>query len=330
MRAENPENIKKCPKCSCALPGHSSDCPIFIKAMEVIKKRRAEQRKKEEEKTRLEIKTEFELSPEEEEDVEKKQRMFSSGDGEEKEKILEKESGIIVSGLGKKEKCKECGFTQGHRDDCSLGKKEFEEFKQMFTGKEVEIIEAPQTVIKREPISPAKIKPETKEEEKIKLKEKEKAILPAKLENIKNYLVRDVLKISYDFATSGGRIKFVDLIKEMKEKPKSVSALLKQSVSETLKGEVKELWTGKQRAKHFEQLDSVIKNGFEKIFKETGLFADEQKEIVCYLIKNMKKELAEAGIEEESVAPIIKNIIAKYFLTREDLKNRGRELGLLE
>lgn len=329
MGTENPENIKKCPKCSRALPEHSSDCPIFIRALEVIKKRRAEQRKKEREEAGPEAKTEFKLSPKEEEDVEKKQRMFSSGDGG-KEEILETKSERMVSGMVKKEKCKECGFIQGHHNDCSRGKNEFEEFKKIFTGRWVETIEAPQIVIEKKPISPAKIKPEIKEEEKIKLEEKEKAILPAKLEKIKNYLVRDILKISYDFATSDKRIKFMDLIKEMKEKPKSISALLKQSVSETLKGEIKELWTGEQRAKHFEQFGSVIKNGFEKKFKETELFAGEQKEIVCYLIKNMKKELAEVGIEEEGVAPIIKNIIAKYFLTGEDLKNEGRELGLLE
>lgn len=216
--------------------------------------------------------------------------------------------GTSIGGVTE-EKCRECGQPRGHSDKCSIGMKELEEWTSSFKGVTYEHYDDTDTKPFMAPFEDVDVggPPEFKS-----------FILPLspEFEAVKTMLIRDVLKAAYNFATTGGKIKLTDLMKETKTKTKDISTLLQQNIFETLRG--KELLTEEERAKHIEKLRQSVKFHFDKAFAAQKATDHERKNLIIHLVAEMDEAFKDIELKDEGATKSMKMMVARMFLPTEE------------
>ncbi len=144
--------------------------------------------------------------------------------------------------------------------------------------------------------------------------------LTGHMEMVKRTLSRDVLRSAYAFLTHNGKERLADVISQTRTKQKSVGTLLTQSVGKTLKGDVKGLWQEEIGAKHMAQFKNVLKHGFKRVFEEQHILGPQRHEVLFHLVKEMQEDFADIEKKDPGATKIIKNILAREFLSAEDIR----------
>ncbi len=137
---------------------------------------------------------------------------------------------------------------------------------------------------------------------------------------VKQTLSRDVLRSAYSFLTHNGKDKLADVISQTRTQQKSVGKLLTQGVEKTLKGDVKGLWQEEIGAKHLAQFKNVLKHGFKRVFNEQNIIRAQRHDVLFHLVKEMQEDFADIEKNDPGATKIMKNIMAREFLSAEDIR----------
>ena len=137
---------------------------------------------------------------------------------------------------------------------------------------------------------------------------------------VKQTLSRDVLRSAYSFLTHNGKDKFADVISQTRTKQKDVGKILTQGIGKTLKGDVKGLLQEEISAKHLMQFKNVLKHGFKRVFDEQHIIGPQRHDVLFHLVKEMQEDFADIEKHDPGATKIMKNILAREFLSAEDIR----------
>lgn len=222
--------------------------------------------------------------------------------------------------------CKECGVERGHKEGCLTGRREFEEWRQLFGGRETLFHEGVE-----QPAGKIEVRQHTKITSASESHNAPKAQpgpeMTARLAAIRQHLIKNVLVFAYNFATNKGKVTLQDIFRAKRERPKEVSTLLKQDVIQTLKGGVKDLIIEEEKAKHLERMKHFIDMEFKKAFEENNLPINDSNMIIKDLIRNLDTYCSDIEAKDQGAVKILNNLLAQMFLGNEDIKSLYKYLS---
>ncbi|MFC1769586.1 hypothetical protein ACFLZI_00850 [Nitrospirota bacterium] len=117
------------------------------------------------------------------------------------------------------------------------------------------------------------------------------------MDNIKKYLVNEILKSVYMTVTQKGKKSLHLAISETRSNATSISPI-----------------------KRFE---NNIRNGFKKVFEKLKTEPEVQQEILFHLVLELDEEFRDISANDDGAVRIIKNLIAHRFLDEGFLKRPG-------